>query len=158
MATFKRPRASDQEARDDHSPPRLDCHWHQKLRGDTAPLSLRGKADFRVFVKGVERMFSGSVLSGADGDERAKCMTCNVSFSVCHGGATMYGSTSALLRQCQHRVSDRQLILGYMVLERLGKQGEQEKRRTNSSCKYSKLKRCLYSLPQSAFPRWRSFH
>ena len=43
--------------------------------------------DFTVSVKGVERTFSRSVLSGAEGDDRVKCMACQVVFSVCHGGA-----------------------------------------------------------------------
>ena len=38
--------------------------------------------DFTVSVKGVERTFSGSVLSGAEGDDRVKCMACQVVFSA----------------------------------------------------------------------------
>ena len=38
-------------------------------------------------VKGVERTFSGSDLSEAEGDDCVKCMACQVVFSVCHGGA-----------------------------------------------------------------------
>ena len=36
---------------------------------------------------GETKTYSGSVLSGKDGDERAFCKQCRASFSVSHGGA-----------------------------------------------------------------------
>ena len=44
--------------------------------------------EFKVDVGcGSLKVFSGAVLSGADGDDHAYCTLCKVKFSVCHGGA-----------------------------------------------------------------------
>ena len=40
-----------------------------------------------MIVGGSEKTVSGTILSGVDGDDNARCTACGVNFSVRHGGA-----------------------------------------------------------------------
>ena len=53
------------------------CHFKSAWRSQ----------EFTVTVGGTEKTVSGTILSGVEGADNAKCTACGVSFSVRHGGA-----------------------------------------------------------------------
>ena len=56
---------------------KLYCHFKSAWKNQ----------EFIVIVGGSEKTVSGTLLSGVDGDNNARCTACGVNFSVRHGGA-----------------------------------------------------------------------
>ena len=56
------------------------CHFRSAWRGQM----------FNVTVGGAEKTVSGEILSGVEGADNARCTVCDVTFSVCHGGAKQH--------------------------------------------------------------------
>ena len=73
----KRPTAAGRDASRERKKPKRLCSFSSSWI----------KEDFEVEFDNTKKLYSGSVLSGKDGDDRAFCKQCKVSFSVAHVGS-----------------------------------------------------------------------
>ena len=105
--------------------------------------------EFSVNVGGEEKTVSGTILSGVEGADNAKCTACGVTFSVHHGGANdvvKHFSTKGHWQAVTAKSSSS-------TLARYGfghsKEALKVRRKMSNRCRYNEQKLCLYSLLQS---------